>query len=242
MRVSAATSGLFVLSAGALCVALAACSSASNSGPTDNWGNPGGSNGNGASGPTSPTGGNAGSGSSSGVGGGTTASDASAPSADAGRTNGDGGADAVVDAAPVEDTGSPSNSFSLVNTNVKGVVYGQTIAGYDPIANNAVIDIAKVGDALSIRANTMPVIVGHVDFVMDGKYTHVDGTAPYFLCGDNGQGTITNCTQLFTNGAHMLTITSYTASDAGLDGGTPISSSTLYFSVTSSLVDAGGGG
>jgi hypothetical protein len=169
--------------------------------------------------------------------------DASTPPIDAGRGSSDGGADVVVEAAPVEDTGSPANTFSLVNTNTTGVVYGETIAGYDPIPNNSVIDLAKVGKALSIRANTMPVIVGHVDFVLDGTYTHTESAAPYFLCGDNGQGTIVNCIQSFTDGAHMLTITSYTASVAGPDGGTPISSSTLYFSVTNGAPsDAGGGG
>jgi hypothetical protein len=202
-------------------------------------------NGNGASGPTSPTGGNAGSGSGSGSGGGTTVNeDASAPAADAGRTNGDGGKDAVVDAAPVEDTGSPANTFSLVNTNVQGVVEGETIAGYDPIQNNAVLDLNKVGKALSIRANTTPTIVGHVDFVLDGTYTHIETAAPYFLCSDNGDGTITNCIQYFTDGSHMLTITPYalgTSADAGPDAGA-MPSSTLYFSVTNGVSDAGGGG
>jgi hypothetical protein len=227
-------------------MALAACSSGSDSGPSGSWGGSSGSNGNGngASGPTSPTGGNAGSGSSSG-GGPTVNEDASTPASDAG-THGskDGGADAVVDAAPVEDTGSPANTFSLVNTNVTGVVYGETIAGYDPILNNAAIDIAKVGKALSIRANTKPLIVDHIDFVLDGTYTHSERSAPYFLCGDNGQGTITNCIQYFTNGAHMLTINVYAlgTADAGPDGGPPLDSSTLYFTVTDGATDAGGGG
>jgi hypothetical protein len=240
---------LVLCAAGALCVALAACSSGSDQGgslgsmsgtPSSND-----NNGNGASGPTSPTGGNASSGSGSGSGGGTTVNeDASTLAADAGRTNGDGGTDAVVDAAPVEDTGSPANTFSLVNTNVQGVVEGETIAGYDPIQNNAVLDLNKVGKALSIRANTTPTIVGHVDFVLDGTYTYTDNAAPYFLCGDNGDGKITNCIQYFTDGSHMLTITPYalgTRADAGPDAGA-MPSSTLYFSVTSGVSDAGGGG
>jgi hypothetical protein len=143
--------------------------------------------------------------------------DASSPAADAGRGSKDGGA--VVDAAPVEDTGSPANTFSLVNTNVNTIVYGETIYGYDPIPNDSALDLSKVGTALSIRANTMPLIVGHVDFVMDGTYTHTENAAPYFLCGDNGNGTITNCIQYFTNGKHMLTITPYALSDAGADAG-----------------------
>ncbi len=236
--------GLLVLSAGALCVALTACSSGSDPGGTlGGWGGPASSNGNGASGPTNPTGGNAGSG--SGGGGGTTVNpDASTPAADAGRASGDGGADAVVDAAPVEDTGSPANTFSLVNTNVNTIVYGETIYGYDPIPNNSALDLNKVGTALSIRANPTPQIVDHIDFVMDGTYTHTEHAAPYFLCGDNGNGTITPCTQLFTNGAHMLTIMPYALNEAGADAG-PLPSTTLYFSVTdsdASAPDAGGGG
>lgn len=241
--------GLFVLSTGALCVALAACSSGSDPGGTlGGWGGTASSNGNGASGPSDPTGGNAGSGSGSGGGGTTPEVDASSPAADAGsRVTGDGGADAVVDAAPVEDTGSPANTMSLVNTNVNTIVYGETIYGYDPIPNDSVLDLAKVGTALSIRANPTPQIVGHVDFVLDGTYTHTENAAPYFLCGDNGNGTITNCSQYFTNGKHMLTITPYAlgaAADAGADAGA-MPSTTLYFSVTDSEAgapDAGGGG
>jgi hypothetical protein len=170
--------------------------------------------------------------------------DASTPAADAGRGSGDGGT-AVVDAAPVEDTGSPANTFSLVNTNVNTIVYGETIYGYDPIPNDSVLDLSKVGTALSIRANTTPLIVGSVVYSLDGTYTHTEGAAPYFMCGDNGNGTITNCIQYFTNGKHMLTITPYEPSDGAVDGGAAMPSTTLYFSVTNGEAgapDAGGGG
>jgi hypothetical protein len=244
--------GLFVLSAGALCVALTACSSGSDSGGAlGGWGGTASSNGNGngASGSTSPTGGNAGSGGGSGSGGATTTGgdDASTPSADAGaRASGDGGGGAVVDAGPMEDTGSPANTFSLINTNVTTLVDGEGIYGYDPIAENSAINLAQVGTALSIRANTTPSIVDHVYFVMDGTYTHTENAAPYTLCGDNGNGTITSCIQYFTSGNHTLTITVYALTDAGpgADAGPPLSTSTLYFSVTNSEAgapDAGGG-
>jgi hypothetical protein len=170
--------------------------------------------------------------------------DASTPAADAGRGSGDGGG-AVVDAAPVEDTGSPANTFSLVNTNVNTIVYGETIYGYDPIPNDSAIDLSKVGKALSIRANPTPQIVGHIDFVLDGTYTHTESSAPYFLCGDNGNGTITNCIQYFTDGKHMLTITPYGLGDGAVDSGTAMPSTTLYFSVTNGAEagapDGGGG-
>jgi hypothetical protein len=193
-----------------------------------------------------PTGGNAGSGSGSGGGGGTPVNeDASTPAADAGRGSKDGGGGGVVDAAPVEDTGSPANTMTLVNTNVTTIVYGEPVFGYDPIPNDSVLDLAKVGTALSIRANPMPMIVDHIDFSLDGTYTHTERATPYFLCGDNGNGTITSCSQYFTPGKHMLTITVYAlGTDAGPDGGPPLDSTTLYFSVGSGEAgapDAGGG-
>jgi hypothetical protein len=174
--------------------------------------------------------------------------DASTPAADAGRGSKDGGA-AVVDAAPVEDTGSPANTFHLVNTNVNTIVYGETIYGYDPIPNDSALDLSKLEPGvatlgLSIRVDPTPTIVGHIDFVLDGTYTHTENSAPYFLCGDNGNGTITNCIQYFTNGKHMLTITPYGLGDGAVDSGAPMPSSTIYFSVTNGeggAPDAGGG-
>jgi hypothetical protein len=231
--------GLFALSAGALCVALTACSSGSDSGPIGGWGGTAGSsgNGNGASGPTDPTGGNGGSGS----GGGTTVGeDASMPAADAGRGAKDGG---VVDAAPVEDAGSPLTTFTLINTNVNTIVGGDPLYGFNPIPEDAVIDLSVVGKALSILANTTPKVVASVYFNLDnGAFTRTDPSAIYSLCGDNDQSQYTNCIQYFTVGKHTLTVTPYEVLEGGVDAG-PMPSSTLYFSITNGgATDAGGGG
>ena len=137
------------------------------------------------------------------------------------------------DAGPSEDTGSPLTTFTLVNTNVTTLPDGEPVLGFDPIAENASIDLARVGTALSIRANTTPRIVGSVDFVLDGTYTHTENVVPYTLCSDNGTGTITICP--FTIGAHVLVVTPYSGANLA-DAASP--STTLYFTV----VDSADGG
>lgn len=137
------------------------------------------------------------------------------------------------DAGPPEDTGSPLTTFTLINTNVTTLPDGEAVLGFDPIAENGTIDLGKVGTALSIRANTTPAIVGSVDFVLDGTYTHTENAVPYTLCSDNGLGTITTCP--FTVGAHVLVVTPYSGANLA-DAASP--STTLYFTV----VDTADGG
>jgi hypothetical protein len=132
-----------------------------------------------------------------------------------------------------EDTGSPLTTFSLLNTNVTTLVDGEPLLGFDPIAENAVLDLGKLGTALSIRANTTPAVVGSVEFVLDGTYKHTENVAPYTLCSDNGAGTITTCP--FTLGAHILVATPYSGPNLA-DAASP--STTLYFTV----VDSADGG
>ena len=147
----------------------------------------------------------------------------------------EGLADAAMDAADArpEDTGSPLTTFTLLNTNVTTLRDGEPLLGFDPISENAAIDLAKVGTALSIRANTTPKIVGSVDFVLDGTYTHTENVVPYTLCSDNGNGTITTCP--FTLGAHTLVVTPYSGANLA-DAASP--STTLYFTV----IDSADGG
>ena len=150
------------------------------------------------------------------------------------HVGGPGGAEMdAAEAAPSEDTGSPLTTFTLVNTNVTTLPDGEPVLGFDPIAENATIDLARVGTALSIRANTTPRIVGSVDFVLDGTYTHTENVVPYTLCSDNGTGTITTCP--FTIGAHVLVVTPYSGANLA-DAASP--STTLYFMV----VDSADGG
>jgi len=144
-----------------------------------------------------------------------------------------GAATDASDAGPSEDTGSPLTTFTLVNTNVTTLPDGEPVLGFDPIPENATIDLGKVGTALSIRANTTPAIVGSVDFVLDGTYTHTENVVPYTLCSDNGTGTITTCP--FTVGAHVLVVTPYSGANLA-DAASP--STTLYFTV----VDSADGG
>jgi hypothetical protein len=151
---------------------------------------------------------------------------------DAAKRDGSGSGDAGLDL----DTGSPLTTFTLLDTNVNTIVDGEPVSGWDPIPEGSTMDLAKVGTALSIRANTTPPVVGHVVFVLDGTYTHTESAAPYTLCSDNGLGTINPCP--FTLGAHVLVATPYSA-DAGADldaGAMP--STTLYFTI----VDTADGG
>ncbi len=144
------------------------------------------------------------------------------------------GATSVSDAGMGLDTGSPLTTFTLLDTNVNTIVDGEPVSGWDPIPEGSTIDLAKVGSALSIRANTTPQLVGSVLFVLDGVTTHTEGAAPYTECSDNGNGTITPCT--YSLGPHMLVVTPYLeASDAG----SAQPSTTLYFTIVNSAADGG---
>lgn len=145
-----------------------------------------------------------------------------------------GGDAASVDAGPPEDTGSAANTFTLIDTNVSTIVDGEPVSGWDPIAEDSTIDLAKVGTALSIRANTTPAVVGSVGFLLDRVTAHTENAVPYTLCSDNGAGLITPC--VLATGSHTLTITPYSAADLG---GTAMPSTTLYFTIEDSATDGG---
>jgi hypothetical protein len=153
---------------------------------------------------------------------------------DAATRKGDGSA-APVDAAMDLDTGSPLTTFTLLDTNVNTIVDGEPVSGWDPIPESSTIDLAKVGTALSIRANTTPAIVSSVTFVLDGVTTHTELSAPYTECSDNGAGTITPC--VYSLGKHTLVVTPYAATDGGDAGAMP--STTLYFTIVDSATDGG---
>ena len=77
-------------------------------------------------------------------------------------------------------------SFTLINAN-----NNSPISGYNPIANNAQIDISKLPTTnLNIRANTNPSKVGSVVFSLDGSsggsdFSRTESAAPYALFGDD---------------------------------------------------------
>ena len=164
------------------------------------------------------------------------ASDAGA-SGDGTTGGGDGG---VIDLdAPADSPGEAAvigADFTLVDTAITTLINGSPVAGFDPIAPGATINLATVGSALSIRANTVPALVGSVAFALDATYTHTENTAPYTLCSDNGAGTITSCAAVLTVGKHTLTATPYSATALGGDAGAPIS---LTFTIDDVVPDAG---
>jgi hypothetical protein len=77
-------------------------------------------------------------------------------------------------------------SFTLIDTNTN-----LPVTGYDPIPENATIDLAAIGTTnLSIRANTNPELIGadpnlgSVYFELNGIVLPTDNQAPYALAGD----------------------------------------------------------
>jgi hypothetical protein len=232
---------LLGLALGATCAAMTpACSASSGAASPGGWGQSGG-------GPLgadqSSSGGSGGAGDDAGtqpVGQGDAAhmpgSDAGA-SGDATSGGGDGG---VVDLDAASD--SPGEAavlgpdFTLIDTAITTLIDGSPVAGFDPIAEGATINLATVGSALSIRANTVPALVGSVAFALDATYTHTENTAPYTLCSDNGAGTVTSCAAVLTVGKHTLTATPYSATALGGDAGAPIS---VTFTIDDVVPEAG---
>ena len=229
---------LLGLALGTTCAAMMACSAtpgsqtgsggwASQSGGGPLGGGGGGSNdespGNGgdATAPTSPQ--------SGGDDGSTSSPEASVGASDAGA------GDAVaMDGAT--DSANVGPDFTLVDTAITGIIDGSPVTGFDPIAEGATINLAQVGSALSVRANTVPAAVGSVAFALDATYTHTENTPPYFLCSDDGAGNITSCASILTVGKHTLTATPYSAAGLTGDAGAPI---LLDFTIVD-VADAGG--
>jgi hypothetical protein len=94
----------------------------------------------------------------------------------------------------------------------------QPIAGFDPLADGAVIPLASVpASDLSIVAITSSNAVT-VSFDLDaGLYAHTENNAPYTMCGDN-TSTATACVNLNGAGTHTLTVTAYQPREGGVGG------------------------
>ena len=115
-------------------------------------------------------------------------------------------------------------SFTLMYPGADGPV-----PGYDPITNNATINLSLIGANLSIRANTSPNNdFGSVVFNLTGATAQfqTDNSYPWSLFGDLG-GSYTGA--VFNVGAHTLTATPYPA-----DGGSGSAgiASTINFTTT----------
>ena len=162
-------------------------------------------------------------------GGGATGSSSS--SSGGGSSGGDAGATPFGNVAVA--------SFTLVNTNITTLPAGAPVLGYDPIQYGASIDLALVGDKLSIVVTPPQVAaVGSMAFALDATFTHTANTVPYSLCGDDGKGKFNPC--ILAPGKHMLTVTVYP--ETGL-GGAPYQPPTMFeFTVVDSLADAGDAG
>jgi hypothetical protein len=237
---------------GATCATTTACSATSGSqgggwlaqsggGPLGNGESSGGGSSGGTNGTSSGAGFDAGAPSSSGATGddGGMASGEAAAGDDGGLSLSiDGAADAPAADAPSDAPAIPTPpDFTLVNTAVTGVVDGAPVAGFDPIVEGATIDLTKTGTLLSVRLNpALGAVIGSVGFALDATYTHTENTAPYFLCSDDGAGTISSCATILLPGKHTLSATPYSGATLTGTAGTPV---TLDFTIVDAT-DAGG--
>jgi len=115
-------------------------------------------------------------------------------------------------------------SFTLINADDE-----QPVSGYDPIPNNANLNLATLPTRnLNVRANTDPPSVGSVRFGLDANANYqTDNAAPYALAGNvNGTDYLAWTPSV---GNHTLSATPYAGADGGGLAGT---AKTLSFKVT----------
>jgi hypothetical protein len=110
------------------------------------------------------------------------------------------------------------------------------VPGFDPIPDGATIDMAATGTTLSVRADTVPAVVGSVAFT-DLAYSHTEENAPYMLCGDDSMGDVHDCGM--QPGTHVITATIYSWAHLG---GTAGPTSAVRFTLIDSSSGAGYGG
>jgi hypothetical protein len=126
-------------------------------------------------------------------------------------------------------TGTPAvDSFTLMYPGTNGPV-----AGYDPITNNASINLFLTGTNLSIRANSSPPFdFGSVAFSLTGAtaQSQTDSAYPWSLFGD-ASGSYTGV--VFNVGAHTLNATPYDADGGTGNAGIPAS---VNFTVVNTVI------
>ncbi|WP_193213749.1 PKD domain-containing protein [Luteolibacter marinus] len=109
------------------------------------------------------------------------------------------------------------------------LVNADTDQDIGPIHDGDTIDLAVMGAALNIRADTSPATVGSVRFAFDGDDNYMTQSgAPYTIGGDALNDYYSWTPPL---GAHVLTATPFTASSGGGTAGTPM---TVSFTVIDS--------
>ena len=111
------------------------------------------------------------------------------------------------------------SSLTLVNAD--------TDVDIGPMVEGMVIDFSVIGTSnLSVRANTTPSTVGSVRFTYDSTNNlRTENSAPYSIAGDAGSN---YHPWIPTVGAHLLTVTPYTGTNASGTKGTGV---TVHFTV-----------
>jgi hypothetical protein len=95
-------------------------------------------------------------------------------------------------------------SLTLINADTD-----RPVAGFDPIAPTATLDLSKLPPRLNVRANTAGK-VGSVRFGLDNQSNfRVEGTGPYALCSDTGGNYAACAPNVFAPGTRQLSATSY---------------------------------
>jgi hypothetical protein len=117
------------------------------------------------------------------------------------------------------------SKLSLINADTD-----QQIAGYEDLANNVALDLAKLGTSrLSIVATTSPTKVGSVQFTLNGQVLQTENNAPYSIKGDAPRKEGRNYFPWTpTAGSHTLIVTPFSAAGGKGNAGAPL---TLSFTV-----------
>ncbi len=120
----------------------------------------------------------------------------------------------------------PNGSMEILVSDLT-LVNADTDTDIQTLKNGDTIDLASVGTKLSIRANTVPSVVGSVRFGYDDDVSvRTENTAPYALAGDY-RGDYRSWTP--TVGRHTLTATPYSERSGGGTSGSALS---ISFTVT----------
>ena len=117
----------------------------------------------------------------------------------------------------VNPAGPTVSSVTLINADTN-----QPVPGFDPIPPAATLDLSRLPRNLTLRANTVGT-VGSVRFGLDGNANyHLENTAPYSLCGDQGTGNdyIACPAGVFAPGNRQISVTPFAAADARGAAGT----------------------
>ncbi|MFD3003486.1 PQQ-dependent sugar dehydrogenase [Pontibacter toksunensis] len=128
---------------------------------------------------------------------------------------------------------SPDRSQELSGFTLMNADTDQPIAGYDPIATGATLNLADLPTQnLNIRANTTPANVGSVRFSFDGTENYrTESFSPYCIGGD--QGNADYLPWALHEGSHTLTGTPFSGAGAT---GTVGTAKTITFTVVNTAI------